>query len=165
MASRSTLTNTSNSLRFSWTRAAQPADHGTHLGGDDAGHAVHAVRGEQLHGGNGAEVAQVRAVVRRGEQVAGEHELAGGEAGPVGEDHVVLREALPGGLRGGDHHGAAGAEAQGEDRAEARGEAAQRGVDGSIDEVEMAEERDGRWGRRRLRAALVALVPAIADLA
>lgn len=73
----------------------------------------------------------------------------------------MLREALPGALRRGHHHRAARAEAQREDRAEARGEAAQRRVERLLQEVEVAEEGDGRWARRQLHGALAA--PAIAD--
>jgi len=88
------------------------------------------VRGQEVHRGDAADAAPVRAVAAHRESGAAEgNKQERGEPRPVREANVVLGEALRGACRGGHHHGFPRAEPEGEHRPVALREASERRVD------------------------------------
>lgn len=85
--------------------------------------------------------------------------LAGKEAGAVREDDVILVEALLGRGGGGDDKDATGAELEEEDGAVAAGDGGEGAVEGLLEEVEVAEDGEGREGAGREVADLMDKVP------
>lgn len=107
-----------------------PPRHCAHLGGYDGEHAADAVRGQELHRGDAAEVAPVRAVAAHWERGAAEgNQQERGEPRAVREADVILGEALRGASRGRHHHGLPRAEPEEEHRPVALREASERRVD------------------------------------
>jgi hypothetical protein len=107
-------------------------------------HGPHALSGQEVHRDDAADVAPVRAVgagADRGAPIG--HEMQRREARAVREGHVVLCEALPGAVDRGHDHGVTGAEADIEHRPIARGEARERVVNLLLEQVQVAEDRDG----------------------
>lgn len=135
-------------------RAVQPPRHGTRLANVDVGELEHAVRGEELGDGDAADVAPVGPVIggAHGGPVVGE-DPAGRQLRPVGERGVARAEALLGGGGGGHDDHAAGPEAQLEDGAVAGGESRERAVEGLLEEVQVADERESGRPRRRVPAS------------
>lgn len=60
----------------------------------------------------------------------------------VGEDDVVLGEGLVNESRGGNDNDITDAEFEGEDRAVGLGEAVERAVEGLVEEMEVADDRE-----------------------
>lgn len=105
-------------------------------------------RGEDLRGRYAAEIAQGGPVgsCGKGSVVVGDV-FSVWEAGAIGESDVVLGETLVNCCWGCDGKDWAGAEVEEENRAVAVGEAAEGTVEGDGEEVEVADDGDGR-GRR-----------------
>lgn len=121
-----------------------------------AGEAVEAVRGEDLQGHDPPQVPPVVPVRRPNQaRVVVADVLAEEEAGAVGEDDVVLGEAFLGGGGGGYDQDAAGAELEEEDGAVAVRDGGEGAVEGLPEEVEVAEDGEGREGTGREVADLV----------
>ena len=109
---------------------------------------LEAAGGEDLDGADAAEVPPVVAVRGGGDGgVVVAEVLARDEAGPVGEDDVVLGESFLHGGGGREDDEAAGPEAEGDDAAVLVREAAEGAVERGSQEVEVADDGERGWAR------------------
>lgn len=113
--------------------------------------------GEDLEGGDAAEVAPVGAIGGGNEGVELVAEvLVEEERGPVGEGDVIDGEAFLGGGGGGDEENGARAKSEEEERAMAGRDGGEGLVEGLAEEVEVADDGKGEGtGRRTSRKGVL----------
>lgn len=122
----------------------QTLDERLDLVAADGGERLEAVGGEELEGGDAAEVSPVVTIGGPGEAgVVVGHDSPRHQARAVGEDDVVFGEAFLGGRGGRDDDGGTGAESEEENGAVAVGNSGESLVERSLEEVEVADDGEG----------------------